>query len=240
MNSPTADTIVIDRRFNGPPASANGGYMCGTVANLLGAGPAEVALRAPPPLDRPLTMRTAPGSVSILDGDTLVAEGHRLEALDLSPPATLSAEAGDAAAQRYPWSEEHPFPTCFVCGPKRPQRDGLEIFTGPAEMPDVYGSTWTPAAELADSTGDVQPQFVWAALDCPTGLVALTSGGLVPGVLGTLAASIDSPLRAGERHTITAWGLGVEGRKRSAAAVICGPDGQVRARSRALWIELRR
>jgi hypothetical protein len=44
---------------------------------------------------------------------------------------------------------------------------------------------------------------------------------------------------AGEQHTVTSWSFGIDGRKRPAAAVISGPDGKVKARSRALWIELR-
>ncbi len=45
--------------------------------------------------------------------------------------------------------------------------------------------------------------------------------------------------RHGEQHTVTSWSFGIDGRKRPAAAVISGPDGKVKARSRALWIELR-
>ena len=43
-------TVVIDRRFNGPEHSSNGGYACGSVAAFID-GPAEVTLRVPPPLD---------------------------------------------------------------------------------------------------------------------------------------------------------------------------------------------
>ena len=45
------EEVVIDRRFRGPPASANGGYTCGLVAAALGTWAAEVNLRVPPPLD---------------------------------------------------------------------------------------------------------------------------------------------------------------------------------------------
>src|SRR4051794_26153021 len=47
------DTLVLDPRFNGPPGSANGGYACGAVGELVD-GPAEVTLRSPPPLGAPL------------------------------------------------------------------------------------------------------------------------------------------------------------------------------------------
>ena len=42
-------TLVIDDRYNGPPASANGGYACGRIAAFVD-GPARVTLRKPPPL----------------------------------------------------------------------------------------------------------------------------------------------------------------------------------------------
>ena len=55
--------ITIDRRYRGPPTSANGGYVCGLVANAIG-GSGEVTLRAPPPLDQPLEDLRA-GSVEL-------------------------------------------------------------------------------------------------------------------------------------------------------------------------------
>ena len=46
-------SIVIDKRYCGPPTSGNGGYVCGMLArNIRGA--AEITLRAPPPLGRQL------------------------------------------------------------------------------------------------------------------------------------------------------------------------------------------
>ena len=56
------------QRTRGPPESGNGGYACGTLGTLL-AGPAEVTLRRPPPLDRELTLeKTASGAV-LRDGE---------------------------------------------------------------------------------------------------------------------------------------------------------------------------
>lgn len=55
--SPTATTtrIVLERRFNGPAATANGGYACGVVARHVD-GPAHVSLRRPVPLGTPLAL----------------------------------------------------------------------------------------------------------------------------------------------------------------------------------------
>lgn len=54
----TATTITISARFDGPPTTGNGGYVCGLVARHVD-GPAEVTLWAPPPLERPLTLERA-------------------------------------------------------------------------------------------------------------------------------------------------------------------------------------
>lgn len=96
-----SDRIVIDRRFCGPPDSGNGGYTCGLVAARVD-GPAEVTLRLPPPLETPLTVASGDaGSVRVLGGDALVAEGVRRDGEDLGidvPEPVSVADAERAAA----------------------------------------------------------------------------------------------------------------------------------------------
>ena len=41
--------VAIEKRFCGPPKSANGGYVCGLLASYID-GDAEITLLAPPPL----------------------------------------------------------------------------------------------------------------------------------------------------------------------------------------------
>ena len=53
------ETLTVDRRFRGPPDSGNGGYVAGRLAAFID-GPAEIALRLPPPLGRPLAVRRLP------------------------------------------------------------------------------------------------------------------------------------------------------------------------------------
>ena len=68
-----SEQVIIDRRFRGPPESGHGGYVCGVVADLMG-GPAEVILRRPPPLGRPLEVqRLEGGRVALRDGETFIA-----------------------------------------------------------------------------------------------------------------------------------------------------------------------
>lgn len=229
-------TVIIPRRFCGPPDSGNGGYTCAHVARALGVGPAEVTLRRPIPMETPMELVAGEGTMLLMAGAETIATG-----VDATFPATTSptityAQA-EAAAIASPAFHNHPFPTCFVCGPYR--GDGLRIFPGlvtdAAER--IFAAPWIPAAEFGDAQGRIKPEFLWAALDCPTGFAAgfPWAGTLVT---GRLAAALIAPVRAGERCVLTSWKTGEEGRKHHAYCVLNGEDGTVRAQARATWIKL--
>jgi hypothetical protein len=219
------ETITIPRRFNGPPASANGGYACGLVAELLGR-PTEVTLRSPPPLETSLAVERDGEHLQLLDGDTLVAVGEPLQ-LELALPAPVSVKEAEAAEKRFPGFRHHAYSTCFVCGPER--SDGLGIFAGPVSGRPLVAARWvTPAA-------GVPPEVVWAALDCPSGW-AVDEFQREGVLLGRLAARIIGPVRGGEPHVVAGWGTGADGRKRHAGSVIFTADGEVRAFARSTWI----
>ena len=235
------ETLSIPARFNGPPGSANGGYTCGRVAALVPAEEVEVSLRHPPPLETPLAVVRDGDAVELRDGDTLVAEGRPTELLLDVPDAVPADEVADAEeAGRERWTAKHPFPTCFVCGPRREGADGLEIF--PVELPGrdgLFGAPWTPDESVANGNGWVRPEDVWAALDCPTSAPVANYADGPPIVLASLTARLGCPVRVGEAHTILSWGLERDGRKRRAAAALYDSEGRMLCASRALWIELR-
>ena len=235
------ETLTIPARFNGPPGSANGGYTCGRVAQLVGAEEVEVSLRTPPPLERPLDVVRDGERVELRDGDTLVAEGGPTELLMEVPGPLPRGEVADAEeAGRETWTAKHPFPTCVVCGPDRDAGDGMRIF--PAALPGhdgLHGACWTPSEQDGDGDGWVRPELVWAALDCPTSAPVANFGEGPPMVLASLAARLGCPVRVAEPHTILSWSLDVDGRKRRAAAALYDSDGILVCASRALWIELR-
>lgn len=238
--------IRIDRRYNGPPDSGHGGYTCGVVAARVD-GPAEVTVRRPPPLDTPLAVTLdADGSARVLDGDDLVAEG-RFRDQDLGievpdPVGIADAEAAGGASWLHEHPEEHPFPTCFVCGPQRARRDGLGIIVGSVAGREVAADVWTPSADLADTNGAVLAEFVWAALDCSGGVGSFLIDPLEgnPFVLGRFAVTIASPVRAGAPHAVVGWRVGVDGRKLTAGSAIFTADAQLAALARATWIQLSR
>ena len=230
-------TVSIPSRFNGPPGSGNGGYSCGVLARFID-GPARVRLHVPPPLDTPMTVKeSAHGGVEMYDGDRLV--GSAVPApLELEvPPAPSPADAEDAAS-RYPCYEGHVFPTCFVCGPGRPAHDGLELFPGPVTDWNLLACTWHPASDLLDGNGNVKPEIVWSALDCP-GYFACMGEHPAPAVLGELQAGQLAPVPGLDPLVVFAWPLGEEGRKRFAGTAVATADGTVLARARATWILLR-
>jgi hypothetical protein len=235
------DSVRIPERFMGPPGSAQGGYTCGVVAGLLGDAVAAVSLRSPPPLERELAVERAGDGVTVRDGERLVAEGMPA-ALELEAPEPVGAEAAAAASRagEERWTAVHPFRTCVVCGPGREPGDGYRLFPGAVPgRPGIFAAVWTPDRSLAGDAGAVRRECVWAALDCPTAAPVANYGDGPPGVLARLTARIDGTVPAGRPHVVVSWGLGVDGRKRHAAAALFSPDGECVARSRALWIELR-
>jgi len=228
--------ITIGRRFNGPPQSGHGGYVCGLLGGLIG-GPSEVTLRKPPPLDRPLAVqRLEGGSIALREGEAVVAEGVPAEIeLDIPPPLTL-AEA-TSASQSYLPIRRDAFGTCFGCGTRRPEGDGLRIFPGPLPERDVVTAPWTPDASLSTADGAVGPEFVWAALD-DAGAWAfyLQDTSNWPLLLGRMAARLLAPVRAGEPHVVIGWPRGQDGRKYYSGTALFGEDGSLRAFARAIWI----
>jgi hypothetical protein len=219
-------TLVIPARFNGPPGSANGGYTCGVVAALLG-GPAEVTLRLPPPLERPLRVERDDGRVEVYDGGALVAEAVRAD-VDLEVPPPVALADAERAAAGYDGFREHAFPTCFVCGPERD--DGLGIYAGPVDGTALVATPWAPH--------ESRPELVWAALDCP-GAFAVGLAGRGELVLGRLATRIDRLPAVGEQCVVVGWPLGQDGRKLYAGTALFTAGGDLLARARATWIEPR-
>lgn len=229
-------TVVIDERFCGPADSANGGYACAMTAQGLD-GPCEVTLRAPPPLGKQLHIQRDDRTIALLDDDVLIAEA-RSAAVSVDVPGPVSLVAARRAASLYPWRDRHPYPTCFVCGPQREPGDGLGIFPGPVDDEPLYAAPWIPEPSLADAQGNVRDEFVWAALDCPSGIVTDLFGRVGLILLGRLAADVRHPVVAGLPHVVQAWPLSRDGRKLSTASALFAAEGKLCAVASAVWIEL--
>ena len=220
------NTLAIDRRFRGPLHSANGGYTAGRLAAFVG-GPAEVTLRLPPPLERPLRVAEEDGGVLLLDGEALVAEA-RPAIVDVDVPERVSVEEAADAASRHVRFGGDLFSECFSCG-VRPD-DGLCIHVGPVAGREIQAAPWT-------ATG-VAPEVVWAAIDC-AGAYAVGGPGRGEVLLGRMAAEIRRLPEEGERCVVIAWPLGEDGRKLFAGTALLSADGEPLAVARQTWIQPR-
>ena len=92
--------VTVGRRFNGPTTSANGGYACGVAAGFVD-GPAEVALRAPVPLETPLEVEhTEEGGVVLRAGELVVATARAAPETLPQPPVRPSPDEARMAMRR--------------------------------------------------------------------------------------------------------------------------------------------
>lgn len=239
--------VVIEPRYNGPVESANGGYACGCLAAFLDE-PAEITLRLPPPLARPLAVVfDGAAGVRMLDGEQRVAEGRRATLDAIEPPVRPSFDEATAASARHVGrGMRHLLSDCFVCSPYREAAgDGLGVCPGPLDADaSVNAAPFQPDASLADD-GVVRHEVIWAALDCPSYPPSLwanspelwASGRIA--LLGRLAAERRREVEVGERLVLVGWLLSHEGRKHHTASALLDGDGEVVAGALATWIELR-
>lgn len=235
-------TLTISKRFRGPPGSVNGGYACGVTASAFGEEPAEVVLRLPPPLESEMRLERSGEQAALMAGDAVVAQA-RPSAVDVEVPEAVSFDRAEASARAFDveaYRAAHVFPGCFVCGPDRAQGDGMRIFPAPieAEVP-LVAWPWVPDASLVGGDDRVEPTTLWAALDCPSGLVWMA--GMAepePAVLGKLAVRIDRRPSRGERLVVAGWQIGREGRRQLSGSVIWSSEGEVLARAAATWVTL--
>jgi hypothetical protein len=229
--------ILIPARHCGPPGSANGGWLAGTLAELVGAGPATVTLRRPTPVDVALDVETdADGTVRLLHDGAVVADATPgsagwLDGLALPEPVGVD-DAVDAEA-RFLGHTSHAFPGCFVCGTARDPGDGLRLFTGPVadRTGTVAGVTHLDVVGLP-AAEPVPVPWLWAALDCPTAWTHLGPGEAL--LLGRITGELllrppPGPLVAVARAT------GADGRKRFATSTLRTLDGELVAAAEATW-----
>jgi hypothetical protein len=226
--------IVIDRAFEGPPASAHGGYACGVLAPYL-ATDAEITLRRPVPLGTGLRLVPGDAGAALHDRNGVVAEGVSTRLADRTPEPPSFAEALAATAS-FPGLRSHPYPRCVACGTGRTDTLALRIFPGPMAARDLVAAVWYPSGE-ATADGCIRPEFAWAALDCPGGWAAMHFGRSDrPAVLGRMAARVPPRITAQSAHIVVGWLDGVSGRKLAAGSALYSRDGVLQAFSRQTWI----
>jgi hypothetical protein len=245
--------MTIAARFRGPEHSGNGGYSAGMFARALALPPgtggdgsvvaAEITLRSPPPLERPLRIDEASSggdaAVQVKAGDVLIAE-VRPTSLSWAWPADTAVPSfaqAQAWSQHFVGHHRHSFPFCFTCGTGRAPGDGLRIFAGRLGTEGLVAAPWTPDPSVADATGRVPAEIVWAALDCP-GYFGAARPGTPDALLGRMAAVLTGTVSVGEPCVVTGWGLGGKGRKLLSGTALHGADGRLIGWSRQVWITI--
>ena len=165
-------------------------------------------------------MRRDGATVELLSGEELLASAAPAH-FDLAVPNPPSRAEAASAQAALPPRTGHPFPECFGCGPARVPGDAAAVFVGP--LPDRRGRG------AGDGVGCAGLPVVPAA----------APGSDAPWLLGTLTVSQERPVGLDTDHVLLAWRIGREGRKAITASAVVGPDGQVCARARAIWLEVR-
>jgi hypothetical protein len=231
--------IVIGRQFCGPPNSGNGGYVCGVLAKDF-QGPATAVLRAPIPLDIPLSLARLDGAVVMTGAqDQLIGQGAASAGAELpDPPPAPSLDAARAAGARYLGLATSFHPICFTCGTDRADGDGLRVFAGhlAGERQGVVAGVWTPHAAFADADGLTPAEIVWAALDCPGYFAWVEQEGRHGALLGTMTGEVLRRPMAGEACIVLAWTLDRQGRKETAGVALYSAAGELMARAHQVWI----
>lgn len=232
-------TLRVAARFCGPPGSANGGYVCGLIADAIGQL-VTVRLLMPPPLDTDMTVHAdADGTWHVQHEARRIAEARPASLDDLQLPPTVTHAEAVAASRLAPWSDpaRHPCPGCFVCGPLRAEGDGLRLFAGAVAGKDIVATGWSPDASMARADGRVAPELIASALDCP-GFQALQTG-LKPWLLGEYTCRIDHRVAPGEACVITGWKIESKGRRSIVGTALHDSSGRLCALAKGVWIEPR-
>lgn len=195
-----------------------------------------VRLHVPPRVGREMVILESPDGFSLLDGKTVVARAS-VGRLDVGVPEPPKFEVAEQASEGYVGFSYHPFPTCFVCGPKRNVGDGLRIFPGTLADSPLVAAPWTPHVSLGDEDGLVRPEFVWSALDCP-GAFSFEASSRQAVVLGELTAKLFCRVRVGERCVVVGWSITNDGRKHKTGTALFGEAGTCRGLAVGTWFEV--
>jgi hypothetical protein len=232
-----AEPLTIPASFEGLPGVILGGYSAGLLARAIGPS-AEVALRRPIKTSTELQITPSEDGFVLRDDELIYAEGRAVD-LSVDVPTPVSVAEAEAAAMDYPGFAGHFFPRCYCCGPERQLGDGLRIFPGSVGESNTLAAPWTPHPSLAGTDGDVPPELLWAALDCP-GIWALiadpSSDPEEKALTAGMAVTIEGRVQAGQPHVVMGWPMGRDGRRVFAGAAILSGDGEVLCAARQTMV----
>jgi hypothetical protein len=240
------DTLIIERGFNGPRLSGNGGYVGGILAERFNRhfgkdGAVEITLRAPIPIETPLQVARADDALLLKDGETLLCEA-RAGAVDHLVPPPPPADWAEVMrrGEQGGSPEDSDFHWCIVCGRGRRVGDGLRVLGthGPGSGQSL--SCYLPHANHADAQGRIKPEFVWGTLDCPGAFAVQEPDDWRPALTGRMTAKVIERPKVGERCAVVGWKIGAEGRKLYSGTALYTESGRLCAIGHCTWILLKR
>lgn len=224
-------TFTVPLAYQGITGVAHGGYVAGLLAGRVG-GHVRVALRRPPPLDTPLTVRT--DRLCDQQGRT-VMEVEPLDHLDGELPLVTLEEARSRTP--HPRFASHPYAGCFVCGTTR--EDGFDLRVSEADGEGVAAAVWVPSGPLLNDDEEVAAEFLWATVDCVTVWSFADRWEQPewwPALTGRIGVAQLAPVIRDRPHVAVGRVVARDGRKISVDAAITDADGELCARGRAVWV----
>ncbi len=228
--------MIIEKRFNGPPHSGNGGYVCGMIAKEI-ENTVSVTLLKPPPLEVPMILTKEDEHWELRKNRTIIAKAEE-GFVSIEPPVIPSMADAVLCESRYSGFEKHIFPECFVCGPNRNEHDGLRLFAGISGTKDYVAGPLRTFDNLYDSNGVMKTEFIWAALDCP-GAYAITEISEEKFMLlGRMTVDIKEDIKKEDNLIVMGWYLGSDGKKNVSGTAIIDSDQNIKAVAKSIWIEV--
>lgn len=244
--------LTIAAKFRGPPDSGNGGYVAGAIAERFPQrthtnpnSAIEVTLRAPTPLDQPLSLElVGEDALRMTFAERLIAEAQQTQlSLDIPPPPSFAAAL--AAQQQSPSFIKgiNPLienglgfhPICFCCGADVEPDKGLHVYAAPVDGFKGVAAAWRPHDALADDNGLLSEATLWAAMDCP-GQFAFYADGIRTGMLGRMTGRVLQTVAADQNMVVIGWCIGVERSKHFAGTALFDEAGVLCGYSKQVWI----
>ena len=237
-------TFKLATQFCGPPHSGNGGYFCGLIAEHF-TQPLSIRLKAPPPLNTRLTIEGDDHNAEVMAGPQTIASLKFVHAPpEASPPIALedARNISDEGLQNS--RVNHPFPNCFVCGPKRQTQDGMRIFTGPSQNKTLYAAHWYAEPCWSSDGTYIDTRFIWAAMDCPSSgpafATTLDPHSQIAYVLGTLELHIEHKPKIRNHYIITCTLDEDNGKVYKTRVSLYDEEHKLHARGAAVWVQVKR
>ena len=116
MTAPSALTMRVPARFQGPTGMGQGGWAAGRISALL-EKEITTRFRAPIPLDSDMRIEPTADGWACTYGDTWVLEASPMHVADWPSTAVVTIDEAEAGRHRCPWDESnHLLPHCFSCG----------------------------------------------------------------------------------------------------------------------------